>query len=118
MRKHIFILLAVFFLSSCGFSPDESEVQNLISESLAIDCPSEFTILKSYNARVIDDYLEAVIIEFTADGYKALIKQIDLKQWLKNEKKYSFKKQLDERYNATLVLDTENRRLRYERLHH
>jgi len=117
MRKYLLILLSLVFLASCGFSPEKPEVQKLLNEALGIDCPSEFSIVKSYNARAMDDYLEAVIIEFSDAGYEALSKQIDLEKWEQNKEEYTFKKQLDGRYRATVTLNRENRKLRYERLH-
>ncbi|VAX09656.1 hypothetical protein MNBD_GAMMA26-1132 [hydrothermal vent metagenome] len=117
MRKHLLTLLAVLLLTSCGFAPDKPEVQRLLNEALGIDCPSEFSIIKNYNARVMDDYLEAVIIEFTSSGYDAFTKQINLEKWQQNNNEYSYSKQLDNRYRATVVLNTENYRVIYERLH-
>ena len=69
MRKHLLLILVLFFLTACGFSPDKAEVKTLINQALNIDCPSDFTILKSYNARAMDDYLEAVIVEFSKESF-------------------------------------------------
>ncbi len=116
MRKYL-LLTIVIFLTACGFSPDKAEVRTLVNQALNIECPSEFTILKSYNARVIDDYLEAVVIEFSEEGLAAFKDQLDLAEWTKNGPEYRYSTQLGGRYSATLTLNTDNRRLLYERLH-
>jgi len=110
-------MLVIFFLTACGFSPDKAEVKTLINQALNIDCPSDFTILKSYNARAMDDYLEAVVIEFSKEGFTSLIDQIDLGQWEQNNNEYSYSTTLTDRYSATLTVNTDNYKLRYERLH-
>ena len=117
MRKHCLLILVVFFLTACGFSPDEEEVKTLINQALEIDCPSDFTILKSYNARAMDDYLEAVIIEFSQAGLTAFKNQIDLSKWEQNNNEFSYFKKLDGRYSASITVNTDNHKLRYERLH-
>ncbi len=117
MRKHLLLIIVIFFLTGCGFAPDKSEVKTLINQALKIDCPSEFTILKSYNARAMDDYLEAVIIEFSKEGFIAFKEQIDLTQWKQESNEYSYSTTLDGRYSATLTVNAGNRKLRYERLH-
>ncbi len=116
MRKHL-LLVIVIFLAACGFSPDKAEVSRLINQALKIDCPSEFTIVKSYNARAMDDYLEAVIIEFSKEGFASFKDQIDLSQWTKNNSEYSYSTKLSDRYSATVTINTDNQKLRYERLH-
>lgn len=116
MRKYL-LLVIVIFLTACGFSPDKAEVRTLINQALSIDCPSEFTILKSYNARAMDDYLEAVVIEFSKEGFASFKDQIDLAQWTKNNNEYSYSTKLSGRYSATLIVNTDNQQLRYERLH-
>ncbi len=117
MQKHLLLILVVFFLTACGFSPDKTEVKTLINQTLEIDCPSEFTILKSYNARAMDDYLEAVVIEFSKEGFTSFRDQVDLTQWTQNNNEYTYSKKLSDRYSATLTINTDNHKLRYERLH-
>ncbi|MFC1602941.1 hypothetical protein ACFL3U_05195 [Pseudomonadota bacterium] len=117
MRKHLLLVLVIFFLAACGFSPDKAEVKTLINQALNIDCPDDFTILKSYNARAMDDYLEAVVIEFSKEGFAALKNQIKLTQWKQNNNEYVYSTKLPDRYSATLTINADNHKLRYERLH-
>ena len=117
MRKHLLLILVIFFLTACGFSPDKAEVKTLINQALNIDCPNNFTILKSYNARAMDDYLEAVVIEFSKESFAALKNQINLTQWEQNENEYIYSTSLADRYSAKLTINTNNYKLRYERLH-
>lgn len=117
MRKHLLLILIAFFLTACGFSPDKTEVKTLINQAIKIDCPSDFTILKSYNARAMDDYLEAVVIEFSKEGFASVKDQIDLTQWQQNDNEYIYSTKLSDRYSATVTINTDNRKLRYERLH-
>lgn len=117
MRKHPLLIVVIFFLTACGFAPDKAEVKTLINQALKIDCPSEFTILKSYNARAMDDYLEAVVIEFSKEGFTSFKDQVDLTQWVQNNNEYSYSTKLEGRYSATLTVNTDNYKLRYERLH-
>ncbi len=117
MRKHLLLILVVFFLTACGFSPDKAEVKTLINQALNIDCPSNFTILKSYNARAMDDYLEAVVIEFSKEEFISLTNQINLSEWEQNNNEYTYSTTLSDRYSAMLTVNTDNYKLRYERLH-
>ena len=117
MQKHLLLILVLFFLTARGFSPNKAEVTTLINQALKIDCPSEFTILKSYNARAMDDYLEAVVIEFSKEAFTTFKDQIDLAQWTQNSNEYSYSKKLSERYSATITINNDNHRLRYERIH-
>jgi len=117
MRKHFLLILIIFFLTACGFSPDKEEVKTLINQALKIECPNDFSIVKSYNARAMDDYLEAVIIEFPKESFASLKEQLDLTQWQQNKTEFSYFTKLDGRYSATITLNTNNHKLRYERLH-
>jgi len=120
MQKHLLLILVIFSLTACGFSPDKGEVKTLVNQALEIDCPSDFTILKSYNARAMDDYLEAVVIEFSKESYTSFKNQIDLAQWTQNDindNEYVYTKELGERYSAIITVNANNHRLRYERFH-
>ena len=117
MRKHLLLIPVVFFLTACGFSPDKAEVKTLVNQALNIDCPNDFTILKSYNARAMDDYLEAVVVEFSKDSFASFKSQINLAQWKQNNNEYTYSTKLPDRYSATLTINMDNHKLRYERLH-
>ncbi|HEC15503.1 MAG TPA: hypothetical protein ENI99_02870 [Sedimenticola sp.] len=117
MKKHFFLILAAFLLLSCGFKPDEAEVRHRINEALHIELPGGFKIIKSYNARVIDDYLEAFIIEFTPEGYATFNNLVELDKWEKEEQGYRHRRQLDERRKVTISVDPASRRLHYKHLH-
>ena len=109
--------MAVFLLISCGFKPDKVEVQHRINEVLQIDPPNEYKIVKSYNARVMDDYLESFIIEFTKEGYASFNKLINLDKWEREEQGYTYTTQLGERRKVTISINPDNHQLHYKHLH-
>jgi len=65
----------------------------------------------------MDDYLEAVIIEFSKESFASFKTQINLAQWQQNNDEYTYSTKLDDRYSATLTVNANNYKLRYERLH-